>query len=134
MKNTIFEVIKYAYYLSLIALLFLYFFPGSLIGFFLYGDLGKQPNLIPNQFGTSINHLLFFFYLSIHGLIVHLKYKKLIYSFSFLFCVSILFELLHLIIPNRAFELNDLLANSIGVVLAFFILNIIKKLKIKLCE
>ena len=53
---------------------------------------------------------------------------------SFIIGVSILFELLHLIIPNRAFELNDLLANSVGVVLAFLILNIIKKLKINLCE
>ena len=129
MKNTIFEVIKYAYYLSLIALLFLYLFPGSLVGFFLYGDLGKQPNLISNPFGASINHLIFFFYLSTHGFIVNLKYKKLIYSFSFLFCASIFFELLHLIIPNRAFELNDLLANSLGVVSAFFIFNLIRKFK-----
>ena len=65
MKNNIFEVIKYTYYLSLIVLLILYLFPGSLIGFLLYSDLGKQPNLIPNPIGTSINHLIFFFYLVI---------------------------------------------------------------------
>ena len=132
MKNTIFEVIKYTYYLSLIVLLILYLFPGSLIGFFLYGNLGKQPNLISNPFGTSINHLIFFFYLSIHGFIVHIKYKKIIFSFPFLFCVSILFELLHLIIPNRAFELNDLFGNSLGVIFAFLIINLIKKLIFKL--
>ncbi len=129
MKNIIFEVIKYTYYLSLIALLILYLFPGSLIGFFLYGDLGKQPNLIPNPIGTSINHLIFFFYLGILSFIIYSKKKKIIYSFSFLFCVSILSELLHLIIPNRAFELNDLFANSIGVIFAFSLYNIIKKLK-----
>ena len=129
MKNIIFEVIKYTYYLSLIALLILYLFPGSLIGFFLYGDLGKQPNLIPNPIGTSINHLIFFFYLGILIFIIYSKKKKIIYSFSFLFCVSILSELLHLIIPNRAFELNDLFANSIGVIFAFSLYNIIKKLK-----
>ena len=63
MKNTIFEVIKYTYYLSLIVLLILYLFPGSLIGFLLYSDLGKQPNLISNPIGTSINHtdILFLF-------------------------------------------------------------------------
>ena len=49
MKNIIFEVIKYTYYLSLIALLILYLFPGSLIGFFLYGDLWKQPNFIASD-------------------------------------------------------------------------------------
>ena len=129
MKNTIFEVTKYIYYLSLIVLLLLYLFPGSLIGFFLYDSLGKQPNLISNPIGTSINHLIFFFYLGILGFIIHIKYKKMIYSFPFLFCVSILFELLHLIIPNRAFELNDLFANSVGVLAAFFILTFIIKLK-----
>ena len=76
MKNIIFELIKYTYYLSLIALLILYLFPGSLIGFFLYGDLGKQPNLIPNPIGTSINHLIFFFYLGILSFVIYSKKKK----------------------------------------------------------
>ena len=62
MKNTIFEVIKYTYYLSLIALVILYLFPGSLIGFLLYDDPGKLPSLISNPIGTSINHIIFFFY------------------------------------------------------------------------
>ena len=80
MKNTIFETIKYIYYITLIVLLLLYLFPGSLLGFFLYNDIGKQPSLISNPFGTSINHLIFFFYLSIHGFIIRIKYKKIIYS------------------------------------------------------
>ena len=129
MKNTIFKSIKYTYYFTLIALLLLYLFPGSLIGFFLYGDLGKQPKLISNPIGTSINHLIFFFYLSILGFITQIQHKKVIFSFTFLFCVSIIFELLHLIIPNRAFELNDLFANCTGVILAFLTFNLIIKLK-----
>lgn len=132
MKNTIFETIKYIYYISLIVLLLLYLFPGSLLGFFLYNDIGKQPSLISNPFGTSINHLIFFFYLSIHGFIIRIKYKKIIYSFPFLLCVSILFELLHLIIPNRAFEFNDLFGNTAGVISAFLVFNLIKKLIFKL--
>ena len=128
MKNNIFKLIKHTYYLSLIVLLLLYLFPGSLIGLFLYGDLGKQPNIISNPIGTSINHLLFFFFLGILGFIIHIKYKKIVYSFPFLFCISILFELLHLVIPNRAFEISDLLANSAGVLSAFFILLFFKKL------
>ena len=120
MKNTIFKAIKYTYYLSLIGLLILYLFPGSLIGFFIYDDLGKQPNLISNPIGTSINHLIFFFYLGVLSFVIHVKHKEIIYSFPFLICISVLFELLHLIIPNRAFELNDLFANSAGVLFAFF--------------
>ena len=129
MKNNIFEVIKYTYYLSLIALLILYLFPGSLIGFFLYGDPEKQPILISNHIGTSINHLIFFFYLSILSFIINIKYKDLIYSFPFLFCISILLELLHIIVPNRAFEFMDLFANSAGVITAFLIFNLSKKIK-----
>ena len=132
MKNIIFKTVKYIYYLSFIILLVLYLFPGSLVGFFLYNDLAKQPNLISNPFGTSINHTMFFFYLSIQAFIINIKYKKFIYSFPFLLCVSILFELFHIIIPNRAFEAIDLFGNITGVVLAYLILNIIKKIEINL--
>ena len=62
MKNIFFSTTKYLFFFSFIILLILYLFPGSLIGYFLYGNLGKQPNFISNPIGTSINHLLFFFY------------------------------------------------------------------------
>ena len=127
MKNNIFPIIKYLFYFSLIILLILYLFPGSLIGYFLYGNLGKQPNFISNPIGTSINHLIFFFYLSILGFIFRSNQKKFINSFSFIFLISIISELLHYFIPNRAFELIDLYANSLGVLLAFFMLKFFKK-------
>ena len=66
------RIIRYLYYFSLLGLLILYLFPGSLIGYFLYSDLGKQPDLIPNPLGTSINHALAFLYLTILGLILSL--------------------------------------------------------------
>ena len=129
MKNTIFSSLKYLFYFSFIILIILYLFPGSLIGYFLYGNLGKQPNLISNPIGTSINHLIFFFYISILGFLLQNTHKKFINSFSFLFLISIILELLHYFIPNRAFELNDLYANSLGVLIAYFIFKILKKLK-----
>ena len=49
MKNNLLIILKYLYYFSLCGLLVLYLFPGSLVGFFLYGDIGKQPDLILNQ-------------------------------------------------------------------------------------
>ena len=129
MKNNIFFYIKYLFYFSFIILLILYLFPGSLIGFLLYGDLGRQPDLISNPLGTSINHLVFFFYLSILGFIFRSNQRKFINSFSFLFLISIILELLHYFIPNRAFELNDLYANSLGVMLAFLMFKFFKKLQ-----
>ena len=75
------RIVRYLYNFSLIGLLILYLFPGSLIGYFLYGDLGKQPDMIPNPIGTSINHVLAFFYLTTIGLISYLNqssFKKIL--------------------------------------------------------
>jgi len=129
MKNIFFSTSKYLFYFSFITLLILYLFPGSLIGHFLYGNMGKQPDLISNPIGTSINHLIFFFYLSILGFIFRSNQKNFLNSFSFLFLISIILELLHYFIPNRAFELNDLYANGLGVMLAYLLFKFFKKIQ-----
>tara|TARA_B100000780_G_scaffold152570_1_gene106626 strand:- start:799 stop:1188 length:390 start_codon:yes stop_codon:yes gene_type:complete len=128
MKNNILKPIIYLYYLSLVVLLIIYLFPGSIIGYLLFGDLGKQPSLINNPVGTSINHFFYFFYLTFLGLICNLSKKRFINSFLFLFALSFFLELLHLFIPKRAFELNDFLANITGVISVFFLFKIKKKL------
>jgi len=127
MKNNIFKSFVYLYYLSLVVLLIIYLFPGSIIGYLLYGDLGKQHNFVNNPIGTSINHFFYFSYLTFLGLIYNLGERKFINSFLFLFILSFFLELLHFFIPNRAFELNDLLANIIGV-LSILFLFILKKI------
>ena len=130
MKNTIFKLLEYSYYFSLIILFILYLFPGSLIGYFLYDNLGQQPDLISNPIGTSINHLFFFVYLSTLGLTVRLiRGKNFLNSFSFLFFLSILLELSHRMIPNRAFEYYDLFANSTGVAIAYLSIKIFLKFR-----
>jgi VanZ family protein len=126
MKNNILKLIINLYYLSLVVLLIIYLFPGSIIGYFLYGDMNKQPSLVSNPIGTSINHFFYFTYLTFIGLIYSLRKKKFINSFLFLFLFSIFLEFLHFFIPNRAFELNDLLSNSMGVLITFFIFKLRK--------
>jgi len=126
MKNNILKLIIYLYYSSLVVLLIIYLFPGSIIGYFLYGDMSKQPSLVSNPIGTSINHFFYFTYLTFIGLIYSLRKKKFINSFLFLFLFSIFLEFLHFFIPNRAFELNDLLSNSMGVLITFFIFKLRK--------
>ena len=127
MKNIILNFNINLYYLSLITLLILYLFPGSIIGYLLYGDLGTQPNLIENPIGTSINHFFYFFFLAFLGSINNLNKKKFINSFLFLFTLSIFLELLHFIIPNRVFELNDVIANTLGVIIVYFLFFFKKK-------
>ena len=131
MKNNVLKLIKYLYYFSLIALLILYLFPGSLIGYLLYGDLGKQPDLIPNPIGTSINHALAFLYLSMLGLISYMRDKSFIKTNIFLIFLSIILELSHYFIPNRSFEFLDLFANLFGALIAIFIILFYKKLNEK---
>ncbi len=126
MKNYVLKLIKYLYYFSLIALFILYLFPGSLIGYFFYGNLAKQPNLVDNPIGTSINHLFFFMYLTTLAVICNLKQIRVLTSFYFIFSISIFLEISHYFIPNRAFELYDLLANMFGVIIIFLLRKLFK--------
>tara|TARA_B100000965_G_C19213060_1_gene592500 strand:- start:287 stop:616 length:330 start_codon:yes stop_codon:yes gene_type:complete len=108
------------------ALFILYLFPGSLIGYFLYGDLSKQPNIVETPIGTSVNHFFYFVYLTIIAVIINSKQNQFFTNFYFIFSISILLEASHYIIPNRAFEYYDLLANTAGVLLVFLLRKVIK--------
>ena len=136
------SIVRYLYYFSLIGLLILYLFPGSLIGYFLYGDFNLQPNMLsnsigtsipdiipPNPMGTSINHALAFFYLSMLGLISYMRGAEFNQTLIFLIVLSLLLELSHLIIPNRSFQSLDLFANLLGTLLAIVIIFFYKRLK-----
>ena len=121
--------IRFLYYLSVVVLFVLYLFPGSIIGYLLYDDLSKQPNLISNPAGTSINQFIYYLFLSIVRLFGNLKddsFKKVL---IFLLFSSIILEVLHLIIPNRSFQYLDLISNFTGVLLGYCMVIIYKKWK-----
>ena len=126
MKNIILKLLEYIYYFSLIILFILYLYPGSLIGYFLYGNLQQQPNLIPNPIGTSINHLIFFSYITILALIIRSKAVNIFTDYKMILFISFILEILHFVIPNRAFEFYDLIANILGVLIIIFIKRFIK--------
>tara|TARA_B100000029_G_scaffold104894_1_gene95512 strand:+ start:388 stop:771 length:384 start_codon:yes stop_codon:yes gene_type:complete len=117
-------ILKYIFHFSALFLIIISLWPGSLLGFLFYDDWGQQPDLVENPYGTTINHFVYYIYLSLLGLFIYLKsenFKKLVYG---LFFLSITLELLHFIIPNRSFQLADLLANILGVMVAYFIIKI----------
>ena len=105
--------LKIIFYIANITLITLYLFPGSILGWFIYGDFGSQPQ-ITSDFIVSSNHVYAFIVLSILG---YVSYEKHILNFLFLylFSISIFLEILHIIIPNRGFELSDLFGNILGV-------------------
>ena len=118
------KFLKPIFYISVLFLIIISLFPGSLLGYLLYGDLGQQPNLIENPFGTTINHFIYYVYVSLLGFFLYLrneKFQQLVYG---LFFLSIILEVFHFIIPNRSFQLGDLIANILGVLVAYSVVKI----------
>ena len=97
---------------------------GSIFGCFIYSDCKIQPQLT-RDFLVSSNHVYVFFIISILGLIVFKHKLKNI--FIYLICISIVLEILHLIIPERGFELGDLFGKIRGVLISFLVFKIIDK-------
>ena len=108
---------KIIFYFANFILIILYIFPGSILGWLLYGDVGIQPQISPD-FIVSSNHVYAFSVLSILGYLSYIS-KKLDLVFTYLFFISIFLELSHLIIPNRGFEYSDLFGNIIGVLIIY---------------
>ena len=114
------KFLKFIFNISVLFLIVISLFPGSLLGYLLYGDWGAQPDIIENPFGTSINHFIYYIYVSLLGFFLYLRnenFNKLVFGMFFL---SIILESFHLIIPNRSFQFVDLIANILAVAVAYF--------------
>ena len=140
--------LKFVFYISVLFLIIISLYPGSLLGYLLYGDLSQQPNLFHNPFGyaaieveeffdidklpvISINHFICYVYVSLLGFFIYSRkknFQKLVYSMFFL---AAILELLHLILPNRSLQLGDLIGNILGVIVAYFVIKIYLLIKIQ---
>ena len=118
------KFLKFIFHISVLFLINISLYPGSLLGYLFYGDFGQQPNLIKNPFGTTINHFICYVYISLLGLFLYLRMENFQRVFYGLLFLSIILELFHFIIPNRSFQLEDLLANIFGVMVAYFAIKI----------
>ena len=115
------KYLKSIFYISVLFLIIVSLYPGSLLGYLLYSDWSQQPNLIENPFGTTINHFIYYVYVSLLGFVLYLRnenFQKLVYG---LFFLSVTLESFHFIIPNRSFQLGDLIGNILGVLVAYFV-------------
>ena len=70
------KVLKSIFHISVLFLIVISLWPGSLIGFLLYNDWGMQPNLIKNPFGTAINHFIYYVFISLLGFFLYVKNEK----------------------------------------------------------
>ncbi len=113
------------YFINLI-LIFLYLFPGSLLGLVIYNNKEIQPQITPD-FIISTNHFYVFILLTTIGYLSYKKISQIKFLIFYLILLSIILEISHLIIPARSFQWSDLFGNLLGVIIVILIKNLINK-------
>ena len=122
----LFSKYKIIFYLINLILILLYLYPGSLLGRLIYGNEKIQPQ-ITADFIISSNHFYVFILVSIIGFFSFIKINQIKILVRYLIALSLSLELLHLIIPERSFQLSDLFGNLLGVIVVILIRNLINK-------
>ncbi|NMN67436.1 VanZ like protein [Candidatus Pelagibacter ubique] len=117
--------------INLILIIF-YLYPGSIFGCYLYNNCYVQPQITKNfivssKYLVSSNHVYVFIILSFFGILAYYSSNKIKFLITYLFSLSIILELFHLIIPNRGFEWSDLFGNILGVTIVIIIYNVKNK-------
>ena len=117
---------KIIFYLMNFLLIFLYLFPGSLIGWLFYDNTKKQPQ-ITSDFIISSNHFYVFIIISIIGFFTFIKIKQVKNLIIYLILLSLILEIFHLFIPERSFQWSDLFGNLFGVLIVILMKNLTNK-------
>ena len=122
-----FSKYKFIFYLCNFILIFLYLFPGSLLGLIIYKDISLQPQITSDFIFISTNHLYAYIVLSIIGFLSYRKNNHFNILSIYLIFLSIVLEVLQYFVPNRSFEFSDLFGNLAGVIIARIIFYFLKK-------
>ena len=118
MDKTI-SYLRILFHILTLLLIILSLYPGSILGFLLYGNFELHPQISNNFLYISSNHLYVYFILSALGFFSYLKDNKFKLIVIYLFFLSFVLEILHLVIPKRGFEITDLVGNILGVLIAY---------------
>jgi len=117
--------------INLIFIIF-YLYPGSIFGCYLYNNCYVQPQITKNliffsKYLISSNHVYAFIILSFFGMLAYYGSNRVKFLITYLFSLSIILELFHLIIPNRGFEWSDLFGNILGLIIVIVIYKVKNK-------
>ena len=121
-----FSKYKIIFYFFNFFLIFLYLFPGSLLGIIIYDNINKQPQITPDYIVSS-NHFYVFLIISSLGLLSFVKERQVKVLLIYLIFLSVILEIFHLFIPERSFQWSDLFGNLSGVIVVIIINNLINK-------
>ena len=118
------QFLKLIFNISVLLLIFFSLFPGNIIGLLLYEDITHDPTSTSNFLFIHVNHFIVYFYVGLLAFFLYLKNKNLKKIIYFLLFLSVILEILQNIIPNRAFEIGDLVSNILGILVAYLVLKI----------
>ena len=109
------NILIVSFHLVNLILISFYLYPGSILGYIVYDDFTKQPEIV-NGFIISFNHFFTFSFLSTLGILAYRSSNKINILIKYLLSISIILELIHIVIPQRAFEVEDILGNILGTI------------------
>ena len=118
--------LKKLFHILTLLLIMLSLYPGSILGFLLYGDFGSQPQVTKDFLYISSSHLYAYFLISTLGFFSYLRDRRFKLVAIYLFFLSIILEVAHLVTSERSFQINDLTGNILGVLIAYTIALIYK--------
>ena len=118
MDRTI-SYLKKLFHIFTLLLIILSLYPGNILVFLIYGDFGLQPQVTKDFGYISSNHLYAYFLISVLGFFSYLRDRKFKLVVIYLFFLSIILEVAHLIIPERSFQIVDLTGNILGVLIVY---------------
>ena len=126
------KLLTLVFHSSNLILIIFYLYPGSIFGCYLYNNCNIQPQITPNftissNYWISSNHFYVFTILSVLGIFAYRNTKKINFLIIYLFLLSIILELFHLIIPFRGFEWSDLFGNTLGLIFVLIIYKVKNK-------
>ena len=118
--------LRILFHILILILIILSLYPGSILGFLLYGDIRLQPHVTKDFLYISSNHFYVYFLISTLGFFSYLRDRKFKLVAIYLFFLSIILEVAHLVISERSFQIKDLTGNILGVLIAYIIVLIYK--------
>ena len=125
-KDKLILMTRIIFHIANLLLIIFYLFPGSILGCFIYDNCGIQPHLTSDFNILSImfssNHVYVFLVVSLLGFFSYIKKNYFLKVLIYLLFLSIVLELMHIIIPERGFEIADLIGNILGVIVATIII------------
>ena len=121
--------LRILFHILTLLLIILSLYPGSILGFLLYGDFRSQPQVTKDFLYISSQHLYVYLFISVLGFFSYLRNRKFKLVVIYLFFLSIILEVSHLVISERSFEISDLAGNILGVLIVYMVVLIYKFLK-----